>query len=141
VSALVAIWVLSTWFPDVFTVLPCLVITGPAHEATAILRELNDFCYEPRLLVGFRRADFNDFGHRRTLLISKPNLDARGAGLLGNLTNQDFGLIEEGSYIYRARFMAVYVSEDPPIKRIQHSIYIDATVPALALSPAPSGRW
>jgi hypothetical protein len=33
VSALVAFWAISTWFQEALPVIPCLVITGPAHEA------------------------------------------------------------------------------------------------------------
>ena len=96
-SALVAFWAVSTWFQDVFTVLPCLLITGPAHEAMVILRVLHELCCAPILLAGFKRADLKDLGRYRTLLISEQNLDARTAALLGNLTNRDFALVEQGS--------------------------------------------
>jgi hypothetical protein len=33
VSAMVAFWAISTWFQEALPVIPCLVITGPAHEA------------------------------------------------------------------------------------------------------------
>jgi hypothetical protein len=137
VSALVAFWGISTWFQDVFTVLPCLLITGPAHEAMVILRVLHELCCAPILLAGFKRADLKDLGRYRTLLISEQNLDARTAAVLGNLTNRGFAVVEQGSYLYCANSKAVYIGEDPAVKRIQHSIYIDATVPALADSPVP----
>src|ERR1700678_371302 len=41
-SALVAYWVLSTWFQDALTVCPCLVLAGPPHEAMVVLRALKD---------------------------------------------------------------------------------------------------
>jgi hypothetical protein len=100
VSALVAFWVISNWFQDAFTVFPCLVVTGPAHEAMVILRVLNELCHAPILLAGFKRADLKDLNRLRTLLISEQNLDARTAALLGNLTNRGFALVEQGSYLY-----------------------------------------
>ena len=126
VSALVAFWAISTWFQEVFPVIPCLVITGPAHEAMVVLRVLHDLCRAPTLLAGFRRADLKDLNGYRTLLISEPNLDNRTAALLGNLTNRGFILVEQGSYLYCAGSRAVYIGEDPAIKRIQHSLCIDA---------------
>jgi len=137
VSALVAFWAISTWFQEAFPVIPCLVITGPAHEAMIVLRVLRDLCRTPTLLAGFRRADLKDLNGRRTLLISEPNLDNRTAALLGNLTNRDFILLEQGSYLYCAGSRAVYIGEDPAINRIQHSLYIDAAARPLAKPPDP----
>jgi hypothetical protein len=137
VSALVAFWVISTWFQDAFTVFPCLVVTGPAHEAMVILRVLDELCHAPILLAGFKRADLKDLNRRRTLLISEQNLDPRTAALLGNLTNRGFALVEQGSYLYGTNSKAVYIGEDPAIKKIQHSIYIDATVPECTDGPVP----
>jgi hypothetical protein len=130
VSALVAFWAISTWFQEAFTVFPCLVITGPAHEAMVVLRVLNELCYAPILLAGFKRSDLKDINRYRTLLISEQNLDARTAALLGNLTNRGFALVDQGYYLYCANSKAVYIGDDPAIKPVQHSIYIDATVPA-----------
>jgi hypothetical protein len=129
VSALVAFWAISTWFQEAFGIFPCLVITGPAHEGMVILGVLRDLCRTPTLLAGFKRADLRDLNGYRTLLISEPNLDNRTAALLGNLTNRDFMLVEQSSYLYCAGSRAVYVGEEPAIKRIQHSLYIDATTP------------
>lgn len=42
--AIAAFWVISTWFQEALIVLPCLVITGPAHEATELLLVLHDLC-------------------------------------------------------------------------------------------------
>jgi hypothetical protein len=102
-----------------------------------VLRVLRDLCRTPTLLAGFRRADLKDLNGRRTLLISEPNLDNRTAALLGNLTNRDFILLEQGSYLYCAGSRAVYIGEDPVINRIQHSLYIDAAAPPLAKPPDP----
>jgi hypothetical protein len=135
VSSLVAFWSISTWFQEAFTVFPCLVITGPAHEAMVVLRVLNEVCYAPILLAGLKRADLKDINRYRTLLISEQNLDARTAALVGNLTNRGFALVDQGYYLYCANSKAVYIGDDPAIKRIQHSIYIDATVPARTDGP------
>jgi hypothetical protein len=138
VSAIVAFWAISTWFQETFPVIPFLVIPGPAHEAMVVLRVLRDLCRNPTLLAGFRRADLKDLNGHLTLLISEPNLDNRTAALLGNLTNRDFILLEQGSYLYCAGSRAVYIGEDPAIQRIQHSLYIDAAARPLAKPPDPS---
>jgi hypothetical protein len=137
VSALVAFWAISTWFQEAFPVIPCLMITGPAHEAMVVLRVLRDLCRTPTLLAGLRRADLQDLNGHRTLLISEPNLDNRTAALLGNLTNRDFILLEQGSCVFCAGSRAVYIGEDPSIKRIQHSLYIDATTAPHVDPPVP----
>ena len=131
--AVAAFWVISTWFQEALIVLPCLVITGPAHEATELLRVLHDLCRESLLLAGFRRGDLRDVS-RRTLLISEPNLNNQTAALLGNLTNRGFAIVEQRSYLYCHSSKAVYIGDDPTrIRRIQHAIYIDVTP---ALNPA-----
>jgi hypothetical protein len=127
--AVAAFWVISTWFQEALTVLPCLAITGPAHEATELLRVLHDLCRRSLLLAGFRRGDLKDV-FRRTLLISEPNLSNQTAALLGNLTNRGFMIVEQRSYLYCHSSKAIYIGDDPTIKRIQHAIYIDVT-PAL----------
>ena len=129
VSAVVAFWAISTWFLEALTVFPLLVISGPAHEAMVVLDVLSDLCWAPTRLAGFRRADLKELWGYQTLLISEPNLDNRTAALLGNLTNRHFILIEDGSYLHAAGSRAVYIGEDPTIKRIQHSLYIDVTTP------------
>jgi hypothetical protein len=135
VSALVAFWAIATWFEHIFIVFPCLVITGPACEAMAILRVLYELCCMPALLAGFRRSDLKGLDRCGTLLIAEQNLDARTATLLGNLTNRDFAVVEQGSRLDCVYAIAAYIGEDPAIKRIQHSLCIDATVPALADRP------
>jgi hypothetical protein len=137
VSALVAFWAISTWFQEAFAIFPCLVISGPAHEAMVILGVLHDLCRTPTLLAGFKRADLKDLNGYRTLLISEPNLDNRTAALLGNLTNRHFMLVEQGSYLYCTGSRAIYIGEDPAIKKIQHALYIDVTTPHHADPPVP----
>jgi hypothetical protein len=125
-SAIAAFWVLSTWFQEALIVLPCLVITGPAHEATEVLQVLHGLCGAPLLLAGFRRGDLKAVS-RHTLLISEPNLNNQTAALLGNLTNRGFMLVEQGSYLQCHSSKAVYIGEDSTIRRIQNGIYIDVT--------------
>jgi hypothetical protein len=127
--AISAFWVISTWFQEALIVLPCLVITGPAHGATELLRVLHDLCPGSLLLAGFRRGDLKDVSGR-TLLISEPHLSKQTAALLGNITNRGFMIVEQRSYLYCHSSNAIYVGDDPPIKRIQNAIYIDVT-PAL----------
>jgi hypothetical protein len=94
-TAIAAFWVVSTWFQDALIVLPCLVITGPDHEATELLRVLHDLCSRSLLLAGFRRGDLKDVSGR-TLLIAEPNLSNQTASLLGNLTNRGFMIVCKG---------------------------------------------
>jgi hypothetical protein len=137
--AVAAFWVISTWFQEVLTVLPCLAITGPGHEATELLRVLHDFCRPSLLLAGFRRGDLKDV-HRHTLLISEPNLNKQTAALLGNLTNRGFMIVEQRSYLNCHSSKAIYIGDDPTIKRIQHAIYIDVT-PALDAEKGIPPEW
>jgi len=137
--AVAAFWVISTWFQEALTVLPCLAITGPAHEATELLRVLHDLCRGSLLLAGFRRGDLQDVS-RRTLLISEPNLNNQTAALLGNLTNRGFMIVEQRSYLYCHSSKAIYIGDDPTIKRIQHAIYIDVT-PALDAERGIPPEW
>lgn len=127
--ALSAFWVISTWFQEVLIVLPCMVITGPAHEATELLRVFHDLCCASLLLAGFRRGDLKDVSCR-TLLIAEPNLNNQTAALLGSLTNRGFMIVEQRSYLHCHGSKAIYVGDDPPVRRIQNAIYIDVT-PAL----------
>jgi hypothetical protein len=51
-AELVAFWTISTWFLDALTVLPCLVITGPAYDAMDVLHALSHFCLRSVRLAG-----------------------------------------------------------------------------------------
>jgi hypothetical protein len=137
--ALAAFWVISTCFQEALIVLPCLVITGPDHEATELLRVLHDLCKGSLLLAGFRRGDLKDVSCR-TLLISEPNLNNQMAALLGNLTNRGFMIVEQRSYLNCHSAKAIYIGQDPTIRRIQHAIYIDVT-PALNAENGIPPEW
>jgi hypothetical protein len=127
--AVAAFWVISTWFQDALTLLPCLAITGPDHEANELLSVLHELCSGSLLLAGFRRRDLMDVS-QRTLLISEPHLSNQNAALLGNLTNRGFMIVEQRYYLFCHSSKAIYIGDSPTIKRIQHAIYIDVT-PAL----------
>ncbi|HET6178087.1 MAG TPA: hypothetical protein VFE61_14205 [Candidatus Sulfotelmatobacter sp.] len=139
--ALISFWALSTWFPEAFTVFPCLVLTGPAYEATGVLRALKDLCYAPVLMAAFRSSDLKVVNFNfRTLLISQPNMNDQTAALLGNLTNRDFMMVEQGSYRFSAGSRAIYIGEDPTIKKIQNAIYINVAAPSSA-GPPTRPEW
>jgi len=128
ISSLIAFWVMSTWFQDALTVLPCLVISGLAHDAMVVLRILDVFCRKPVLVAEFRKGDLDTLNWGcETLLISEPNLDNRKAALLGNLTNRGFRIVADGRALDCAKSRAIYIGEDPSIKRIQHSIIVNIT--------------
>jgi hypothetical protein len=137
--AIAAFWVISTWFQEALIVLPCLVITGPAHEATELLRVLHELCSGSLLLAGFRRGDLQEVG-RGTLLISEPNLNNQTAALVGNLTNRGFMIVAQRYYFNCHSSKAIYIGDDPMIKRIQHAIYIDVT-PPLNAAKGISPEW
>jgi hypothetical protein len=56
---------------------------------------------------------------------------------LPTASNRDFALVEQGSYLHGANSKAVYICDDQAIKRIQHSIYMNATVSARTDGPVP----
>ena len=128
-AELVAFWAISTWFQEGLTVHPCLVITGPAHDARDVLHVLRHFCRMPLpLLAGFRRSDLKALpAGRHTVLVSEPNLDKRTAALLGDLTDSEFLVIEGGSLTHRCNSMAVYAGEDPVTHKMRNSIHIHLT--------------
>jgi hypothetical protein len=134
--AIAAFWAISTWFQEALIVLPCLVITGPAHEATELLRVLHDLCCASLLLAEFRRQDLQVV-RGGTLLISEPNLSNQNAALLGSLTNRGFVIVEHGSYLYCHSSKAIYIGDNSKNKRIQHAIYIDVTPPLNAAKGIP----
>lgn len=139
--ALIAFWALSTWFPEAFTVFPCLVLTGPAYEAIGVLRTLKDLCYAPVLMAAFRSSDLKVVNFNfRTLLISQPDMNNQTAALLGNLTNRDFMMVEQGSYRYCAGSRAIYIGEHPAIKKIQNAVYIHVAAPS-SVGPPTRPDW
>lgn len=138
VAELVAFWAISTWFQEALTILPCLVITGPTHEAMVLLRILKNLCRGAGLVAGFRRADLKDLMFN-TVLISEPNLDNRAAALLGNMTNPGFIVVDQRFHLRPAASRAIYIGEDSSIKKIQHSIYIN--IPQTAAEPPTAAEW
>jgi hypothetical protein len=102
-----------------------------------ILLVLGDLCWAPILLAAFKRTDLKDLDRHGTLLISEPNLNNSTASLLGNLTNRYFRLIEDRSCILPYNSKAIYIGEDPAIKRIQHSLYIHAAARPIAKTHSP----
>ncbi|MGB8030225.1 MAG: hypothetical protein WCF30_11230 [Terracidiphilus sp.] len=139
-AELIGFWVITTWFQDALTVLPCLLLTGAAHEASRVLHVLRNLCCEARLLSGFRRSHICVLHWGcKTNLVSEPNLDKRTAGLLGNLTDKNFMVVERGSLISCAKSAAIYAGENPETPRIENSIHIHLA-PTNAAPPAPP-QW
>ena len=139
-AELVAFWVIATWHQEALTVLPCLVITGAAHDAIRVLHVLSKFCCEAKLLSGFRRSHLGVLHWGcKTNLISEPNLDRRTAGLLGNLTDKNFMVVERCSLISCAKSTAIYAGENPETHKIQNSIHMHMTPTNAA--PSASPQW
>jgi hypothetical protein len=140
VAELVAFWATSSWFQESQTILPCLVITGPAHDAMVLLRILKNLCRGAGLVAEFRRTDLKDLNFNfHTVLISAPNLNNQAAALLGNMTNREFIIVDQRSYSYYASSRAIYIGEDSSIKKIQHSIQINIT--RTAAEPPTPAEW
>jgi hypothetical protein len=124
-AELVAFWAISTWFQDTLQVLPCLILTGPAGDATDLLIILRTVCQEAALLAGFRRSHLRALYHGcRTSLIFEPNLDKRAADLLGNLTDRRFLFVEGNCLMGYFKSMAIYAGENPGTHKIRNSINI-----------------
>ena len=134
----VALWVISTWFQDALTILPCLVITGPAYDARGVLRVLHNFCWKPALLAGFRRSHLRALHYGcHTSLVSEPSLDRRTAELLGDLTDRNFRVADGDSLMCFSKSTAIYAGESPETHKIQNSIHIHITPTHAALPDPP----
>jgi hypothetical protein len=139
-AELVAFWVISTWFQDTLTVLPCLVITGPAHDAMVVLRILDVLCRTSVRVADFRKGDLATLHQcSRTALISEPNLNNRNAALLGNLTNRGFRVVAAGCATDYSMSRAVYAGEHPVAHKIQNSIHFH--IPATNAAPPARPEW
>jgi hypothetical protein len=122
---LVAFWVISTWCQDTLDIFPCLVITGPAHDAIVVLHVLYALCWMGVLVPGFRRSDLRRLcGGFRTILFSEPNLDKRSAAFLSSQTDMKFSFVDRGSLNQFSRSTAIYAGENPGTHTIQNSIHI-----------------
>ena len=133
-SALLTLWVFSTWFHDVLSIAPGIVITGPAHEGDAILRALQAFCYHPVLVGGMTVAALSaiQWDKKPTLLIFEPNLSNRLTALLCSSTRRGYLALRTVPGASRSAFdfygpKAVFAGEDPPIKSmLQHFVHVNA---------------
>ena len=124
-AELIAFWVISTYFQDVLTVLPCLIITGPAHDAGVVLHLLYNLCRRAALLAGFRRSDLGVLSWGcQTNLISEPNLDKRTVALLSSMTDRNCSVVDGQSLIKHAKSTAIYAGENPITHKILNSIHI-----------------
>jgi hypothetical protein len=127
-AELVAFWSISTWFQDASNILPCLVLTGSAHDARSVLHVLGDFCRKAALLAGFQPSHLGVLRWGcHTNLVSEPNLNKRTAALLSNLTDRKFLVVERGSLTCYSKSTALYAGENPDTHRIQNSIHIHIT--------------
>ena len=142
VAELLSFWTISTWFQDALTILPCLIITGPAHDGGSLLHVLGDLCRRPALLAGFQRSHL---GVLRwgcgTNLVSEPNLDKRTAALLSSLTDRRFLVVEGGSLTHCSKSTAIYAGENPTTHKIQHSIHIHISTTSAAPPARPEWLW
>lgn len=137
VSALLTFWVISTWLQNALAMYPCLVLTGPAHEAMLVLQTLEVLCYCPFRVGAFKSVNLKDipWAANPTLLIYEPNLDKRMAALLGSSTSRGFLQFMGGYRFDLWGPKAIYVGDGHGMKSIPHSIHINVTAPASAEQP------
>jgi hypothetical protein len=131
VSALLAFWVISTWLQDALTLYPCLVLTGPPHEAMLVLQTLAVLCYCPVRLGAYNSATLKNIRWPAypTVLIYEPNLDKRMAALLGSSTRRGFEQFTGESLFDLCGPKAIYVGDTHGMKSIPHSIHINVAAP------------
>jgi hypothetical protein len=139
-AEIVAFWVISTYFQDALTVLPCLMITGHAHDAGVVLHLLCTFCRRAALLAGIRRSDLRVLRWGcQTNLVSEPNLDKRTAALLSSMTDRNCLVVDGHSLTSYSKSTAIYAGENPATHKIQHSIHIHIT--AANAAPPTHPEW
>jgi hypothetical protein len=126
-AELAAHWALSTLFQPVLDVLPCLVVTGNADQASHVLHALHHFCPKPALLAGLQRSHLDKLFAFETLLVFEPNLQRRTADLLSGLTDKQLVVVNGHYWGHYAKSMAIYGGENPDIPKIQNSIHIHMT--------------
>jgi hypothetical protein len=133
-SALLTLWVFSTWFHDVLSIAPGLVVSGPAHEGDAVLRALYAFSYHPVLVAGMTGATLSaiQWNKKPTLLFFEPNLSRRLASLLCSSTRRGYLSVRTVPGASKSAFdyygpKAIYAGEDPPIRAmLEHCVHINA---------------
>jgi hypothetical protein len=139
-AELVTFWAIATWFQDALTIRPCLVITGPAHDAMVVLSILEVFCRVARRVVDFRKGDLATLNWGcHTALISEPHLNHRNAALLGNLTNAGFLVVAAGCATDYSMSRAIYAGEHPVPYKIQNSIHFH--IPPTNAAPPARPEW
>ena len=141
-SALLTFWVFSTWFKEVLSVAPCLLITGRAQEGETVLSTLRAFSRCPFLLAGLTSQSLKTvkWEFYPTLLISEPNLGKRMAVFLGCSTCRGYvEKWESGEYVEHFGSKAIYLGEDLPMKSMpQNCLHINAsTNPKVESQHAP----
>lgn len=134
ICAALAIFAFGTFFGDCHPTLPCLVIAGPPHQATQLLRALQLICCRSALLPAFRRTDVADYSNLWTLLLLEPDMTSRTAALLGAMANSNFTSADGYRAAY-ARSIAVYVGERSPVGLIPCSIGLTLQPTDTVLAP------
>jgi hypothetical protein len=123
-AGLVTFWVISTWLQPALAILPCLVITGAAYDATRVLHLLQFLCCRAALLGGFERSHLLALRHCLTNLVSEPCLNKRTANLLSSLTDGKCLVVAGSSLGCFAKSTAIYTGENPEMYRIDNRIHI-----------------
>jgi hypothetical protein len=135
ICVMLALWVLGTYFTDCHPVLPCLVISGPAHHGMQMLRALQGVCSRSVLLPEFKRRDVAVYCGCWTILFFEPNLNKKAAALLGTMTSSNIRTAD-GFLSGHGRSVAVYVGDRSPIGLIPFSISIDFHPTDTVVAPA-----
>jgi hypothetical protein len=141
-SALLTFWVFSTWFKEVLSVAPCLLITGRPQEGETVLSTLRAFSSRPHPLAGLTSQSLKTvtWVYYPTLLISEPNLGKRMAVFLGCSTCRGYvAMGYDGGRVDHFGSKAIYLGEDLPMKSMpQNCLHINAsTNPKVESQHAP----
>ena len=139
-AELVAFWVISTWFQDALTVLPCLLITGQDCDAMVVLRILEVFCRIAVRVTGFQKGDLATLNWVcHTALISEANLNTRNAALLGNLTHAGTLVVAADRATDYSMSRAIYAGEHPVPHKVQNAINFH--IPPTNAAPPVPPEW
>lgn len=137
-AGLVSFWIISSWFLGALRLFPCLVITGPTHEAMRVMHVLNKLCCLPVLVHGFRRNDLEALRRCGTYLVFEPSLNKRTADLLSLLTYPTSRVVAGSGFLSCSRASAIYAGEDPETPTILNSLRIHITASSAGLTSSPA---
>ena len=140
---LVALWVLTTWFPDVLPMAPTLVISGPSPAyVSCFLRLLKCICRR-----GIRLAELNPAGLcalpmrlQPTLLVEQTALTRSMRGLFRASSSRGVYITRSGDFLDLHCAQALFSAENGLDAAVNESTLHVAVVPAASGSASLNER-